>query len=399
MTATFAPAVAREVAAALTRARKPWPTPRLYDIRLPAGIVPGFSIDFQGDHLQRLRSSDWLSQGFDGVRFIGAGRGLTHLVAGGGYHDSTLFVGPHNGVVQLESLTVHPAQRKAVHMGLSNAPHHPKFALWARDIALVAEAPTSPDAARAVWGFFGYQCDWNFEDCVFDGVQLNEHDGYGHNWASRGKRFIRCRWEGSGAEGDKSTQRAWEGAYTPNAQLYYADCSFKSWYQPHSWRGGTAICNQGAGADLVVERSVFWGGRDSSHSRCLMVDDGGANTVDHYGLDGTPGGYPPNGWVIVRECGFTGQGTLGSSSPFLRVGNLSTINKPTAKGLFMENCGAYGQHLQFPIPKVPAGRCLVRGCNSPQISEVAHATGMDTRYEAQITLQDRLAPLSEGLYR
>jgi hypothetical protein len=394
VTMPFPTHVQREIALILKRARTPWPEPRLYEYRLPAGVVRGFSIDFQGDQIQRLLSEAWLS-GHDGIRIIGAGQGLTHLTDSPGYQDSTVFAGPQNGVIQLESLTLHGSQRKAVHCGLAGRAPGARQTLRMRDVHMTADVPTG-DAERPVWGAFTYQTDWDIEDCLFTWAAGSEHTGYGHNFAARGARFKRVRFEGSGSEGSKFTQRPWEGRHTANTVISYHDCSFKDWYQPHAWRGGAGVCVQGAGAHIVVERCVFWGGMDSQHCRSLMIDDGGA---DHYGLDGVAGGYPANGWVIVLQSGFTGRGSQGSSSPFLRVGPLTATTRPVAKGFWMSGCSAYGQFLQLPSPQVPAGRCLVESCNTPALREFAHAYGFDTTHEAMIPLQHRLAPLSEGLVR
>ena len=46
MTSSTLTATDKEILSVLRRARKQWPVPRLEVIDLPAGRVPGFSIDF-----------------------------------------------------------------------------------------------------------------------------------------------------------------------------------------------------------------------------------------------------------------------------------------------------------------------------------------------------------------
>lgn len=126
----------------------------LLEIPLAAGVGPGFDVSFRGDNRQKFDGNSWLDQGYQGARFKGAGRDVTHIVAGNDtYHDSAVFVGPFDGIVCLESLTVHVARRKGVHFGLATrevntkgervdvSPVLPHFRLMLRDVRIVADVP------------------------------------------------------------------------------------------------------------------------------------------------------------------------------------------------------------------------------------------------------------------
>lgn len=95
----------------------------------------------------------------------------------------------------------------------------------------------------------------------------------------------------------------------------------------------------------------------------------------------------------------TGAGTEGSSNPVVRVGPLSQTSGLTARGLFMDSCGIYGHILHIQTSNITSGKTLIRRCNTPDIQEIAAATGFNTAYQAGIPLQHRVAPLSEGLSR
>lgn len=400
-TATFHDAVQLELNRILARARKPWPEPNLFEIRLGPGVHQGFSIDFPGDQPNRLFSADWLTRGnaagpYEGVRIIGAGRGLTHIADSPGYQDSTIFGAAFNGVVQLESLTIHGSQRKAIHLGLEKTfLRYPKFRLRFRDVHMVADPP-GPDGMRAVWGATGYGLDWDWEDSVINWEEGTEHGRYGRGWARRGGRYVRCHFAGSGAEGSKDASRPSEVPFPglPLPITYYADCTFENWNKPHTWRGGAGSTKQGSIAHNVYERCIFYGGSDASHSRCLMVDDGGA--ADHWGINGVRGAYPSNGWLIVHACAFGGRGTQGTSSPLLRVGPLDPTMAPTSKGVWIKGSAFYGQYTQLQLSNVPAGRILVEGNNTARIRQRAALLGIDTSFETTIPTQHRAVPVSEG---
>jgi hypothetical protein len=359
----------------------------LFEIKLPAGDVGGIDIDYKGDNATKLFSADWLSKGYDGVRIIGHASG-TRIRAKDGYHNSTLFVGPHNGIVQLENLKLHVAKAKACHMGLALQPLYPKFCARWRGVEVVAEGP-APDGGREVWGLFTYQCDQDLQDVTFDTQEIAEHASYAHGgWASKGAKWVRTTVNGSGSQGFKARFAANEGQWVKGAKIDIQDCTFKGFGQPWGWRGGGGIVVEGGGSDILVSRSGFYG-RPGSF-RCLMVDDGAGAYVK-------PG--PANGFVIVDACGFYGGPGGPSYDPVLRVG--STAQNPTwntAKGVLIQNSAVYGERVLAQLSQIPSGKLRVQGCNTPKLKEIAHAKGFDTTHEAQLVgPKGTFVPFSVGV--
>lgn len=360
------------------------PTQRIYEVRLPEGIQRGFDVQFHGDNRQRYD----IPPGYTGLRVIGAGRGLTHLVAGDDtYHDSTVFCGPFDGTLQLESLTIHGARRKAIHAGLAKQKILKNFAVRLRDVDVVADPPKA-DGIRTVWGTFGYQVAFDFEDVTFWYEHSNEHASYLHGMAGDGLRWNRVRVEGSGAEGCKVRSSPSEVAYVAGAKIQLTRCSFKAWNQPWSWRGGAGAVFQGTGANILVEQCEFWGGAGTAKCRALMIDDGSGDYVG-------PG--PANGFVVVRGCGFSAGPGSADYSPVIRVGPTATTTQPTVKGFLMERSGAYGAHLLLQASNVPRAQLVVRSCNTPDIKEFAAAQGVDTAQEVFIATPKDFRPLSKGI--
>lgn len=366
--------------------------PRLKELRLGPGDHPGFSIGFKGDHKLNLDPAEWIDAGFDGIRIIGAGRGLTRIRAEDGYHDSTLFVGPHNGIVQLESLTLHVAKRKGWHMGLAKQPLYPKFCARARDLEMVADG-TNQDGGRRAWGLFTYQCDQDLEDCVFETTDLAEHADYAHGgWAKLGRRWSRVEVHGSGSQGSKTRFDASEGVWVRGAKNVYQDCMFKGFGQPWGWRGGAGIVVEGGMSDVLIERCGFFG--RPGEFRCLMIDDGAgsfrAMNAPH-----------ANGWVIVRASGFTGGPGSASYSPIMRVGSTAVNSTwPTAKGVLVQGCAVYGERTLGQFGQIPVGKLKAQGCNTPQLKDIATGYGFDTTHQSQLVGNAGVfVPFSAGISR
>lgn len=370
---------------------------KLLTVPLAAGDVPGWSIDFPGysGHGIKRSSSEWLSRGYDGVRYVGHPSG-THIRPTGG--DATLLVDRHPGIVQLENVVLHCAPRQGIFFGLEHKalPVQPKFKLSMRGCRVVADMPTSGQHST-VWGVFSYQADLDLEDCAFEMERSAEHASYAHGFAKAGLRWTRVRVNASGAEGCKIRNSPSETAWVRGAAIVLKDCHFKAWHQPWTWRGGAGVVLQGTGCNLLVERCSFWGrAPGNTHSRCLMVDDSGG---DFYSAtDGRIGQGFANGHIVVRDSGFSGQDGPEWLSPILRVGSLGSGQR-VARSLLIERCAVYGDRLSLQVGDVPPGRLIVRGCNTPAIRDFAQAYGMDTEHEALIPLPGRVAPVSEGLVR
>ncbi|MEK9735740.1 MAG: hypothetical protein VW239_00290, partial [Candidatus Nanopelagicales bacterium] len=117
---------------------------RFKDVMLPAGDVPGWSIDFanwsgHGD-AQKMRSSSWLGE-HDGIRFVGQGRDVTHIRPGAA--DATILVARHGGTVRIESATIHCGASQGIFFGLETpgVRVEPKFRLELHDVAIVSDPP------------------------------------------------------------------------------------------------------------------------------------------------------------------------------------------------------------------------------------------------------------------
>jgi len=370
---------------------------KLFEIPLPEGDVQGIDIGYRGDNRTKLNPEDWLSRGFDGVRLIGKGIGKTHLIAEEGYHNSTLFVGPHNGVVSLESCTLHVAKSKAWHQGLALQEHYPKFMQRARDIEIVADG-TNPDGGRRVWGLFPYQADQDLEDVTFHTADLAEHASYCHGgFAKTGLRWNRVTVNGAGSQGCKVRFAPNEGRWARGAKIVVTDSSFKGCGQTWGWRGGGGIVLEAGMSNVLVERCGFYG--RPGEFRHLMIDDGAGA---FRGFDSVGGVKPfANGIVIVNACGFMGGPGSESYSPIMRVGSTAqTPTWPTAKAVLVQNSAVYGTRVLGQFGQIPTGKLKVAGCNTPQLKDIANAYGFDTRAEAQLVgPSGTFVPFSAGVAR
>lgn len=363
--------------------------PRLFEVRLPEGRIPGFDVAFRGDNRQRYE----LPPGYDGFRFIGAGRDRTHVEAPSSeYHDSSIFVGAFDGPVWFESMTIHGAERKALHAGLANSPK-PKGVIRGRDLAFVAER--GADGGRPLWGLFTYCVDVDLAESEFFWADGVEHAGYEHGCSSKGSIWLNVDVHGSGAEGSKVRNDNQETIWKKGARIIRKRCKFKSWYQPWSWRGGAGIVLQGTGYDVLIEGCEFWGGPDSKQ-RCIMIDDGGTRVdgrPDYYSAtDGAIGGAFANGFIVIRKCAlFSGPGPSWYGT-IMRIGNLRGTGHKVSRGVLIEDCGVYGERMLAQLTHSPLA---VTGCNTLAIRDACDAIGMNVGAEAMIS-GNPLVPFSRG---
>ncbi len=371
-------------------------TENLYEVRLPAGDTLGFSIAFPGysGHAKKYDPAEWLSKGYQGVRFIGHPEG-THIRPGNA--DATVLVDRHPGSVSFEGVTIHCGKRQGIFFGLEHKslPTEPLFKLKLRGSTVLADTPTSGSQHSTVWGNFSYQADLDFEDVVFEMERSAEHASYAHGFSQKGLRWKRVKVNASGAEGCKVRNSPSETRFVKGATVALQDCSFKAWNQPWSWRGGAGVVLQGSGCNLLVERCAFWGrAPGNSHSRCLMVDD---SSGDFYSADtGAVGRGFANGHIIVRDSGFTGAEGPEWLSPILRIGSLGSGQK-VARSVLIERSAFYGKNLSLQLSDVPAAKLTVKGCNTPALRDFAAAVGFETAHEALLPLAGRVVPVSHGL--
>ena len=317
--------------------------------------------------------------------------------------DDNIFVGPHNGIVAFESLTIgvrsFVGKGKAIHMGLSNptGPILEKFKCIMRDVEIDAEG-------SFVWGLFGYQCDWELIDVHFNAsmFQGHEHNLYAHGFAKTGAYYENVTMDGCGAECLKHTARPGESRWVQNALIHIKNCTFKNWMNPAtSWRGGAGFTAQGSSANILIEGSRYYGGTTMDRARCIMFDDSG---YDFYNaINGTPGQGPANGHIIIRNTG----GCLnGTSQPWNnKIMNFTTLAQRVppyvARTLLMENCGFYGGNtlvgLSGPTGDAFFGPAAIRGCNTTEIRDLMAHLGFNVDVESQIAGPTGVIPLSRGI--
>lgn len=376
--------------------------PNWFVVDLPVGdTIGGWNIDFDGwtGNQKKLHSSQWLSQGYDGILFKGKGRGLSRIRP---IADDNFFVGPHNGLVGFESCTIgvksFVGKGKAIHMGLANpnGPINEKFKCVLRDVDMDAEG-------QFVWGLFGYQCDWELTDVHFlpTMAQGHEHNHYSHGYAKYGVHYKNVIEDGCGAECVKNTARPSECRWVPNALIHLENCVFKNWNQPWSWRGGAGFTAQGSSANILIEGCRYYGGTTMDRARCIMFDDSGYEFYN--AINGTPGQGPANGHVIIRN---TGGALNGVSQPWnnkiVNFGSLAGRTPPhIARTLLMENCGFYGENtfvgLSGPGGDAFFGPAAIRGCNTPEIRDLMANLGFRVDVESKIAGPTGLIPLSQGI--
>ena len=242
----------------------------LKTVQLPAGSVGGFDIGFPGwngsnrtKYANPLTELDSNGRPYDGIRFVGAGRGRTHIVpdyAGTTSGDSTIVIGKGCGIVQFEKLTLHAASRKAIHVGeiWDQVSALEPSTLALRRVTVTAGRPALGSGNSTVWGILTYNADIDFEDVRFDLKWTAEHGLYAHGFNKRGIRWVRVDVKAVGAEGLKVATRPEEVAFVPNATILVKQCTFTNWLQPHSWRGGAGMVLQGSSAArIILDRTRF----------------------------------------------------------------------------------------------------------------------------------------------
>lgn len=111
-------------------------------VNLPAGDVGTINIDWFNNGATKLKSSDWLSQGFAGIKFVGQGIDKTHI-RGTSWDGMSLAIGRHNGIVRFENLTVHSGFVQGAHFGQQNIAkdNFPGFQIELVNVKGVVDSP------------------------------------------------------------------------------------------------------------------------------------------------------------------------------------------------------------------------------------------------------------------
>lgn len=359
--------------------------PKLYEIRLPAGDIPGFDIGGKGENgARRYNPVDWLSKGYAGVRFIGHGPAQTHLRPAPGVWNN-LWVVQHPGIVQLEELTLHNGGRTAMQFGTglytAGLKLFPQFGLRTKGVVLDCNV-------RGMWGVFSYEADIWHEDYEVYGAMLSEHPGYHHGHAKLGILYNNFVIHDAGAEAIKLRPDSAEVRPVKGGKLIVTNGEIRNWYQPWSNRGGAGIVVQGGNVDIQLERLSLYGG-DGVRCRCIMIDDG-------EGKGFTTDGFP-NGHITIKNVAAQGRSTRTDyGDTLLRVGPLGS-SKYVARSLTIDACSLWGENMAVQLSGLPAGQLTVKGSNTPALRDWANAHGFDTTFEAQIPAPMRRIPISEGI--
>lgn len=355
-------------------------TPKLFEIQLPLGDVPGFDIGRKNDNGARVYNpQDWLSKGYAGVRFIGKGQGMTHIRPAENVW-TNLFVLQHNGTVQLENLTLHNGPRSAIQAGTgkeAGLPLFPKFKLVTRGVTLDCTVP-------GTWGGFTYECDCDSEDLTIFAALLFEHPWYHHQWAKYGALYNRYTVHGARGECWKSRPNSLECRPVIGARIILRNFDLSGWTPGN--RGCAGIVMQGIpGTDVLIEKGILWGG-PGARCRCLMIDDG----------EGKAAGLGAFGNIVIQQVAAQGSSERADyGDTLVRVGPLAGTN--VAKSLLIDRCSFWGPNMAVQLSGIPAGKLVVKDSNTPQIRDWANAHGLQTAFEAQIPRPARRVPISEGL--
>ncbi len=382
------------------------PTPNLLDIVLPAGPVPGFDVGWSGwtgSNRANYNPQEWLGAGYEGVRFLGSGRELSHVVpelAGSIAADSTVFVGRGCGIVRFEALTVHCATRKGIHVGFEGVGSPiPPLTVELIDLDMIADPPAPGRTHSTVWGLFTYNAAVICKRVRFAMEYSAEHAFYAHGFSPPGVVWENVIVEAAGAECCKAVCRPGESLWHPGCSVILRHCELRNWYQPHSWRGGAGLVAQGAGVNVMVSDTLFVGGDTPSRAKCIMVDSEPfrGNQPRHYGaLTGFPGGSPANGWVFINRCGVMAGPGPSWYSPMIRCapnGDVGLV--ATARGVMIKDSNVYGDHLAVQLANIENGRVVVKDCNTPGLHSLAQALGMST-VEAKLSYEGLFRDLSQG---
>lgn len=375
---------------------------KLKEIPLPEGDVPGFDIAYPGSSGRTQMQPTWLDEGYDGVHFIGRGISRTHLRPAG-WDRNTCVIGNHAGKVRFSDMSIHAGRARAFLFGLENrnaVRGSRKFHLHLDQVQGVV--PDPDENGRTFWWLHHYDADVTMSGVEGDFSMLSEHFSYGHSKAWKGHTYKDLRVKGCGGEVIKvrspASECAWGGA---NGWVRVYDSEIEDWYKPHSNRGGCAINMQGSGMGLDAQRNVFRPGPGVAgipghqRSRAIMVT---SESGSYDAFTGAVGSGFGNSWIVIKQCAAFGWKGTENYSLLLRVGKVGGSQR-AAKGVLIDGCGLWGDHMQLQFSDIPTNGLAVKGCNTPGIRNYCDAIGMDTRSEASILTSSRIIPVSEGLVR
>lgn len=378
--------------------------PNLKRIDLPLGDTGSLNLGWFNNGAQKLNPQEWLGAGFDGIEFVGRGVGKTHLRCTS-WDGNTVTAIRQAGTVRLANLTLHSGYEKALHFGQQCPPGsvvEPRFKFEMVDCEAIVDPPDAYGGSRPKWLLFGYQYDEYLKNCKIDAFHAREHARYRHGSASKGSTWEDVEVIASGAEGHKvrsdATETQWVGR---NVWNVLRRVTLRNWYQPlWSDRGGAAVVGQGTGENWLLENVYMHGGEAKNgtpahlRSRGLMLTSEGDSYDTLSGVVDKVGGYG-NGWIVLRQCAWDGGPGPSWYALCARVGRQAGCTW-AARGVHIEECGAWGDHMYVGLDSLPPNSVTIRGCNTPVIREYCRGVlGMNTTHEAVILTRNRAIPLSE----
>jgi hypothetical protein len=372
-------------------------TPRLKEIRLPAGDVVGLNIGWFRDGSQiKLDPQTWLAEGFDGVRIIGAGIDRT-MIRADMYDGNAVAIGRHPGITQLEALTVVAGYSMGIQCGEQNLEHElvPKFQLRLIGVKGVCPPPI-PGFQRTKWWCLAYQADGIIEDVEVDGALLSEHDFYFHGFAQYGLFVRRLKCVASGAQNLKvrsaANETAWPGA---KAKIHVEESVFQRAGQEWSDRGDGLIVIEGGASIIEIQDCIFRASRPNApHAHAIMIS---SESGSYDWATGRVGSGFGNGPVAIKRIAANGWLANPWNNGLVRCGRNGGTQQVTPSFL-LEDSGVFGRNMLVQLGGIPKGKSVIRGCNTLAIREqCARLGGFDTETEASYPGPQRLIPLSEGI--
>lgn len=420
--------------------------PRLFVIELGPGNHGSINVGWFKNGAHRYDPQEWLSQGYDGVVFRGAGVDATHVRCSS-YDGVTLTVGRHNGVVRFENMTVHSGYDRAAAFGEQNLAKllAPGFRVEIENVVGVVDSPESyrdrrtvnandpapfegtltaagkPDVyllkgaeiphvgtlvglpRRPKWFWFAYNCDLILRNVKTYGADLVEHNLYAHGFARFGLDIEGCLFDGSGSQHVKVRSDAFETAWAgPEQVIRIRATTFRDNCRPWSWRGPGMIVCEGTACHVFISRCLFYGGvpypgvEINNRSKAIAISSEG-NSYGH-GTGQVGGSGFGNGIVWISECAAFGAADNFWHNEIIRCGRNGGSQR-SARVFLMERCGVWGRSMQVQLGDIPTGKAAIRGCNTPQIAEFCRELGFETSPEAVFATSSRRVPISEGVNR
>jgi hypothetical protein len=331
-----------------------WATPdgkRLFDVNLPAGDSGSINVGWFRNGAQVQDPSAWLAQGYRGVRFVGQGKGVTHLRCSS-WDGITVGVGRADLVVRLEALTLHAGYDHGTQFGEQNLARElvPGFRIELVNCEVVVDPPfdyftrerrfqlqgrgrgyavgdtlTASSAgelqaatfrvtAVALPGIVESPNDLaDGEIRALDLIQVGRY--------ARPPPFAPVALTGGSGEGATALlgQRPKWGLFAYNADLILRDCTLD--------------------AREAVEHASYWHGFASGGAlveRCMFLGSGAEGFKVR--SDALETAYPGREvWIQIRDCIFSGW-----FQPWTWRGGAAIVLQGTAANVLIERCQFFG---------------------------------------------------------